>query len=1097
MSKSTELQKTEQLQLQVADELDTIFRNVLPWTLTQNSSAEMLQNHSEMDAEAVLHFLQSSYLFKITEVSVAEEMVEDAIAKALSKRHQTLITAAYQSELCVSTLVLGDGVGGLSIYLAVSGPDDAKDIFRHQLQGIYPGKGIELEADQGSVLVKALEKKHFGGVVTGIPPVRLDGERQHFDLTSVIRSMYGQPFVLMAVAKPVPKQKAAQQIIELMRIKDQCHSLVKRTVMQSETLEIHEERGKAVAETSGGGSNSSVTKGKNASVFGSGAGTAGVNLSGAVSVMVGGGGGVPGVGWGMFSTTYTGTIGHTLSGTLTVGGAFGLSKARTEGESDAKSTTMSFSESQGWSKSTGRSLQIEQQNSLAMELEQIADKLIRRLRIGLNSGVWEVFLTYATVSETAARILSGAVCGELLKADPDALPSRNLVAALPEGLPIYLPKGTHSGDLLNANPLCSHVSSEEAAILLSPPKASVPGFDVRLKPPLSLTDAKVSEAGFPIGSICELGRKIDGTLFHFSHQDIRKHIFVAGLTGSGKTTTVKQLLARSRTPFLVLESAKREYRRLLRDAEFRDDLQIFTVGDSNLAPLRHNPFVVLPHVSALVHIDHLKSIFNASFSLYGPMPYLLEQCLHNIYKKKGWNLTIGKHHVVEINGIQDCRKHWHVFPTIRDLLTEIKLVVDTSGYRGELRDNIQSALIARLESLSVGGKGFIFNNHECLDLEVLLQSKVIFELESLADDDDKAFFVGLMLALISEHRQVAARQSKLRQDDKLLHVLVIEEAHRLLKNISTERTSEFLGNPRGKAVETFCNIIAEMRSLGQGVIVAEQIPTKIAPDVLKNTNTKIAHRLVSADDQKAMGASLGLPDSDAHYLNQLSTGSALIHKEGMARPVEVRIDTTLTNDPVGDDLVRERRRTAFWRGSENSLGGKADLEALLHLHESGLLDSPSLPAIARKLANSVFLSGKDLEEILPVAINKVRMAHRQDYLRDETIVLAVETCFLTFLLSPSLDLGDAKEPSDEVLDALYRFWHQGREMPTERLRHVLERWRGTSPVDRIRDFAASSVILDIQDKLDEPLIPELISRELLIKDQAAESQIREALRTIV
>jgi hypothetical protein len=1011
--------------------------------------------------------------------------VEDAIAKALSKRHQTLITAAYQSELCVSTLVLGDGGGALSIYLAVSGPDNAKDIFRHQLQGIYAGKGIELVSEQGkgSLIVKALERKRFGGVVAGIPPVKLDGDRQYFDLTSVIRSMHGEPFVLMTVAKPVPKQRAAQQIIELMRIKDKCHSLVKCTLMQSEASEIHEEKGRSLAETWGGGSNPSINK----SLFGSGAGSAGINLSGAVSVTMGVSFPV------VATTTFTGTIGGTLSGTLTMGGSIG----RAEGQSDAESTNLASSESQGWSKSTGKSLQIEQQNSLAMELEQIADKLIRRLRVWLNSGVWEVFLTYATVSDTAARILSGAVCGELLKADPDALPSRNFVAELPKGIPIYLPKDTHSGDLLNANPLCSQVSSEEAAILLSPPKASVPGFDIRLKPPLSLTDAGASGAGFSIGSICELGRKIDGTLFHFSQQDIRKHIFVAGLTGSGKTTTVKQLLARSGTPFLVLESAKREYRRLLRDAEFRDDLQIFTVGDSNLAPLRHNPFVVLPHVSALVHIDHLKSIFNASFSLYGPMPYLLEQCLHNIYKKKGWNLTVGKHHVTEINGIQDCRKHWHIFPTIRNLLTEIKLVVDTAGYRGELRDNIQSALIARLESLSVGGKGFIFNNHECLDLEVLLQSKVVFELESLADDDDKAFFVGLMLAIISEHRQVAARQSKLRQDDKLLHVLVIEEAHRLLKNISTERTSEFLGNPRGKAVETFCNIIAEMRSLGQGVIVAEQIPTKIAPDVLKNTNTKIAHRLVSADDQKAMGASLGLPDSDAHYLNQLSTGSALIHKEGMARPVEVKIDATLTNDPVGDDLVCERARPVFWRGSKNSLCGRDDLEALLLLHESGLLNSSLLPAIARRLVNSVFLSGKELDEVLPVAIHEVKRAHRQDYLRDETIALAVETCFLTFLLSPSLDLGNAKEPSDEVLDALYRFWHQGREMVAERLRHVLERWRGTSPIDRIREFAARSVILEIPDNFDEPIIPELISRELLIKDQVAESHIRETLRAIV
>jgi hypothetical protein len=353
-----------------------------------------------------------------------------------------------------------------------------------------------------------------------------------------------------------------------------------------------------------------------------------------------------------------------------------------------------------------------------------------------------------------------------------------------------------------------------------------------------------------------------------------------------------------------------------------------------------------------------------------------------------------------------------------------------------------------------------------------------------------------MLALVSEHRQVAARQSKLRQDDKLLHVLVIEEAHRLLKNISTERTSEFLGNPRGKAVETFCNIIAEMRSLGQGVIVAEQIPTKIAPDVLKNTNTKIVHRLVSADDQKAMGASLGLPDSDVHYLNQLGTGSALIHKEGMARPVEAKIDSTLTNEPVGDDLVRERRRTALWRSSEKSASAATDLEAMLLLHESGLLDAPLLPALARRLANSIFLSGSELDVVLPVAVHEVRKAYGQDYLQEETIILAIEKNFRTFLLSPSLDLGEGKEPSEEVFDALDRFWHKRSQMPTERFLHALRRWRGSPPIDRIRHFAASALILDMPRDVDKPAIPELIARELLIRDTAVEGQIRETIRAI-
>jgi len=130
------------------------------------------------------------------------------------------------------------------------------------------------------------------------------------------------------------------------------------------------------------------------------------------------------------------------------------------------------------------------------------------------------------------------------------------------------------------------------------------------------------------------------------------------------------------------------------------------------------------------------------------------------------------------------------------------------------------------------------------------------------------------------------------------HLLVIEEAHRLLKNVQTERTSELIGNPKGKAVEFFCNVIAEMRSLGQGTIVAEQIPTKIAPDVIKNTNTKIVHRLVSKDDQIEMANCLGLSEIDALYLNRLKTGFALCHKEGMDKPVEVKIYSDI-NEYIG------------------------------------------------------------------------------------------------------------------------------------------------------------------------------------------------------
>ncbi|QTA83794.1 p-loop domain-containing protein [Desulfonema limicola] len=146
-------------------------------------------------------------------------------------------------------------------------------------------------------------------------------------------------------------------------------------------------------------------------------------------------------------------------------------------------------------------------------------------------------------------------------------------------------------------------------------------------------------------------------------------------------------------------------------------------------------------------------------------------------------------------------------------------------------------------------------------------------------------------------------------NEGLRHFMVIEEAHRLLKNVNIERTTEMMGNPKGKAVEVFCNILAEMRSLGQGVAVVEQIPSKISPDVIKNSNTKIVHRLVSKDDQSLLAGSLSIDDYDALYLNRLKTGHALCYKEGMGRPVECAVLNDVDSHAISDGRIKKLMAT--------------------------------------------------------------------------------------------------------------------------------------------------------------------------------------------
>lgn len=245
--------------------------------------------------------------------------------------------------------------------------------------------------------------------------------------------------------------------------------------------------------------------------------------------------------------------------------------------------------------------------------------------------------------------------------------------------------------------------------------------------------------------------------------------------------------------------------------------------------------------------------------------------------------------------------HKYLFPTMQELKYEIERYIEEEmDYEGEVAGNIKTAIKARLESLCSGPKGYMFNTYEYADMSQLLTNNTVFELEGLADDSDKAFCVGLLIIFINEYRQITKETVKL--DKELSHILVIEEAHRLLKNVNTEKTSEDMGNPKGKAVEHFTNMIAEMRSYGQGVIVAEQIPSKLAPDVIKNSSNKIIQRLVAADDQELVANTIGLSGEDCLDLGNLITGTALCHKEGMNLPVRVQIPMVDENK-VSDGML--------------------------------------------------------------------------------------------------------------------------------------------------------------------------------------------------
>jgi hypothetical protein len=418
------------------------------------------------------------------------------------------------------------------------------------------------------------------------------------------------------------------------------------------------------------------------------------------------------------------------------------------------------------------------------------------------------------------------------------------------------------------------VTSDELGTFCQIPRIEMPGYYID-----SFVSFEVAErrqnGNLVIGNIVN-GNKVIDNKYMMDIEDLTRHGLIIGITGGGKTNTSKNLLrelwVNNKRPFMVIESAKREYWELHNMDGF-DDLILFTLGseEKNYSiPYRINPFEVVKGMSLQTHVDYLLSTFKASFELFPPMPYILETCVYEVYKDRGWEVLSN----TNCYGRED-------FPTLTDLYYKVDVVTDRLGYHAEIQSNVKAALKARINSLRIGGKGAMMDTPISIPIETLVSRPVVMELEDIGDDDVKAFIMGILLVQLYEYRK-----TQLKGSAKLKHLLLIEEAHRLLSNVESGGEG---ANPRAKAVEFFCNLLAEIRSYGQGILIADQVPTKLAADTLKNTNLKITHRTVMQDDREIIGRSMNMTDKQVDYLSSLKRGTAAVYAEGDNRPKLVRI----------------------------------------------------------------------------------------------------------------------------------------------------------------------------------------------------------------
>jgi len=355
---------------------------------------------------------------------------------------------------------------------------------------------------------------------------------------------------------------------------------------------------------------------------------------------------------------------------------------------------------------------------------------------------------------------------------------------------------------------------------------------------------------------------------------LTRHGLIVGFTGSGKTNTclylIEQLWQQHRIPVLIIEPAKTEYRGLLTRRGF-ETTRVFTLGDEAVSPFRLNPFELLPGIRLEAHLSALKTCFNAALPQFGVLPTLVEEALIRIYREKGWELT---------DRLEAQEKR--LFPTLRDLYTTIIRVTEERGYAGEVRDNIRAAAAGRIGSLLAGSKGYMFNCQRSVPMDVLLGGPVVLELDTL-NDNEKALAMMFLLTHLREHCKVN------RADGRLAHITLIEEAHRVLEEVASVAGSEVAADTRAEAVRFFGGMLAEIRAYGEGILIAEQSPSKLAADAVRNTNLKLAHMLLDSRDREAMAGAMIMDEQQQLFLGKLPVGQAAIFVTGYEKATFVQI----------------------------------------------------------------------------------------------------------------------------------------------------------------------------------------------------------------
>ncbi|MDY6838833.1 MAG: ATP-binding protein [Thermodesulfobacteriota bacterium] len=352
-----------------------------------------------------------------------------------------------------------------------------------------------------------------------------------------------------------------------------------------------------------------------------------------------------------------------------------------------------------------------------------------------------------------------------------------------------------------------------------------------------------------------------------------KHMTGTGASGFGKTTNIWNIalqLFKNNIPFLIIEPVKTEYRILktLRNEEDKNArglakaLELYTPGDERISPFRLNRLSPQPGMSLEEHIENTLACFLAAMPVSGPLPALLREALERVYEE-----------------YPDPDNP----PIIADLVASTEKVLAEKAYSPETSSDIRAALEVRIGILTHGNVGKIFQCRKSIpSIDHLMKVPAIVELDRL-HPEWSCLLTFFLLTGIREYLRTVPKA-----DNEPRYVIIIEEAHNIVGRTSQAAVSPDVADPRAFASEYVCRMLAELRALGVGIVIVDTLPSAVAPEVIKNTTTKIAFRQVAKEDREELGASMLLNELEMEEMARLNVGEAFIFTEGYHRPRRIR-----------------------------------------------------------------------------------------------------------------------------------------------------------------------------------------------------------------